>query len=234
MTLRVAIITPYYKEPTNLLRSCFKSVSLQTSPCLHVFVADGFYNTFLDQLPVDHLKLPQSHHDIGSTPRLIGAVHAMGLGYDVILFLDADNWYFPDHVSSVVDCIMSTGAAFVSTSRALYRPDDSFISLCPNTDPNHFIDTNCMAFGSAAFYLLFNWVLMPSYAHLIGDRVMLHHVLESGLPRQHLDKPTVAYRCGKAGIYRQLGLPVPPDVDESPDYASAFRRWSADGFPNLL
>ena len=234
MTLRVAIVTPYYQESPDLLSDCFNSVAIQTHPCRHIFVADGFPNSLLDGFPVDHLKLPQPHFDIGSTPRLIGAIHAMSLGYDVILFLDADNWYLPDHVSSVVHCMLNTSAVFVSTSRALHRPDGSFFSGCPNTDPDHFIDTNCMAFGSAAFSILFNWVLMPSYAHLIGDRVILHHVLKSGLPRHHLDQPTVAYRCGKAGIYRQLGMPIPPGVSEPPDYSSAFRRWSSDGYPELL
>ena len=33
------------------------------------------------------------HGDIGSTPRLIGSYHAIGLGVDAVAFLDADNWY---------------------------------------------------------------------------------------------------------------------------------------------
>ena len=104
-----------------------------------------------------------------------------------------------------------------------------YLSECPNTDPERFIDTNCMAFARPAFALLTQWVLMPAYAHLIGDRVMLHHVRASGLPMQHLHKSLIHYRCGKAGIYRQLGVPVPFGVSEPPDYSASFRQWVADG-----
>ena len=74
---------------------------------------------------------------------------------------------------------------------------------------------------------------MPQYAHLIGDRVMLHHVRTAGIPREHLKRASVHYRCGKAGIYRQLGLPVPAGVSPPPNYAASFRQWVADGNPSL-
>ena len=38
---RVAVITPYYKEPLAQLRQCHDSVLAQSEPCLHVLVADG-------------------------------------------------------------------------------------------------------------------------------------------------------------------------------------------------
>ena len=232
-TLRVAVITPYYKESKARLKTCHDSVTAQSYPCRHVLVADGHPKSLLNNWELDHVRLPHSHHDIGSTPRLIGAVHAIGLGVDVITFLDADNWYAPDHVAAVVKCIQSTNVAFVSTSRTLHDPSGLFLADCPNTHPDRFIDTNCMAFAEPAFGLLMRWVLMPSYAHVIGDRVMLQYIRESGLRRQHLNTHSVGYRCGKAGIYRQLGLPVPPGVEEPPDYASALAQWKADGHPSL-
>jgi hypothetical protein len=233
MTMQVAVITPYYRESVELLQVCHDSVAAQDYSCRHVLVADGFPQESLDNWPVDHLRLPEPHHDIGSTPRLIGAVHAIGLGADLILFLDADNWYASDHVASVVACIAETGAAFVSCGRHLHDPDGRYLAECPNIDPERFVDTNCMAFARPAFGLLSQWVLMPPYAHLIGDRVMLNHVRHSGLPCQHLSRPSVHYRCGKAGIYWQLGLPLPSGVSAPPDYASSFRQWVADGNPPL-
>ena len=74
---------------------------------------------------------------------------------------------------------------------------------------------------------------MPHYAHLIGDRVMLYYIKESGLPRAHLPRPTVFYRCLKEGIYRELDEPIPLGVAPRPDYGAAFARWEADGNPSV-
>ena len=110
-----------------------------------MLVADGYPQSCLDAWPVDHLRLPTPHNDIGSTPRLIGAVHAIGLGADLICFLDADNWYATDHVAAVVACVAETGAAFVSCGRHLHDLGGRYLAECPNIDPERFVDTNCMA-----------------------------------------------------------------------------------------
>ena len=80
------------------------------------------------------------------------------------------------------------------------------IGPCPLTDPERFIDTNAMLMGRGAFPLLHQWV--PPYGHLIGDRIMLHHLKNAGLRRQHLNQGSVFYRCAKAGLYRQLNEPI--------------------------
>jgi len=231
--LRVAVVTPYFEEREDWLRQCLQSVAGQTYPCLHVMIADGRPAPFLDDLEIDHIRLPAPHRDIGSTPRLIGAIHAIGLGCDAVAFLDADNWYEPDHIERLVALHAATGAAFLSSGRTLRRLDGSVLGPCPNTDPEWFIDTNCMMFARKAFGLLPQWVLMPPYAQLLGDRVMLQHVKAAGVGRAHLDTRTVNYRCGKAGAYRQFNEPPPEAALPPPDYEAAFRRWRADGRPPL-
>ncbi len=230
---RVAVITPYYKEPLAVLEKCHQSVLSQSIPCLHVLVADGHPRPRINQWSAEHVRLPCSHGDIGSTPRLIGSYHAIGLGVDVVAFLDADNWYAPDHIASALAAMKQSGAAVVSTSRTLCRLDGSVMGPCPITDPEHFIDTNAMVFGRAAFPLLHHWVLMPEYGHLIGDRIMLHYIKASGLPRQHLNQGSVFYRCSKAGLYQQLGEAVPDGVQPRPDYEASFMHWEAEGQPPL-
>lgn len=231
---RVAVITPYYREDIALLRQCHRSVRAQTLPCLHVLVADGRPRRRLRFWAAHHVTLPASHGDIGSTPRLIGAYHAIGLGVEAVAFLDADNWYAPDHIAGLMAARDREGAAFVSSSRLLCRLDGTPMGPCPLTDPERFIDTNCMLFGREAFPLLHHWVLMPDYGHLIGDRILLHHVRMTGVSRCHVPATTVRYRCGKAGLYRQMGQPVPPGVSARPDYERSFERWVADGNPPLL
>jgi hypothetical protein len=231
--MRVAVITPYCRESLEMIRQCHDSVARQVHPCLHVMVADGFPLRELDGWPVDHVVLPRAHGDVGSTPRLVGCWHAIGLGVDAVAFLDADNWYDPDHVASLARLHDESGAPFLASSRMLCRLDGSVMGPCPNVNPETFIDTNCMMMTRGAFPVLSEWGLMAAYGHLIGDRIMLHHVRRAGVKRAFSGRPTVFYRCGKEGLYRQLNEPVPPGVEPRPDYERAFRLWVEDGNPPL-
>lgn len=231
--MKVAVITPYYKEDIEIIQQCHQSVLDQSIQCLHVIVADGFPNSEIFEWNCDHVVLPNSHNDIGSTPRLIGCYHAIGLGFDAVAFLDADNWYRKDHIETLVNLHEKTHASFLSSSRYLCRLDGTVMGLCNQTNPDRFIDTNCMMFTSTGFHLLDFWGLMPSYAHLIGDRVMLQKVIISGVQRAHTYLPTVYYRCSKEGIYRSFGESIPEGVSKRPDYESSFRKWVEDGNPEI-
>jgi hypothetical protein len=231
---RVAVVTPYYRESLQQLRRCHRSVEAQSHPCLHVMVADGHPCWRLNRWPIDHIRLPRPHNDIGSTPRLIGAFHAIGLGVDAVAFLDADNWYKPDHIQELVDLRARTGAAFLSSSRELFSLDGTSMGPCPISDPKRFIDTNCMMFWRDAFPLLHHWGLMPSYAHLLGDRVMLQQLKRSGLAMASNGKASVAYSCSKPGLYELMGHVAPPEVLPRPNYEAAAAQWEADGHPPLL
>jgi glycosyltransferase involved in cell wall biosynthesis len=231
--LSVAVITPYFKESLDVLRQCHESVVRQSYPCLHVMVADGAPIAEISNWSNDHVILPKSHNDIGSTPRLVGAYHAIGLGVDAVAFLDADNWYRRDHIETLVRLFESTSAPFLSSSRMLCRPDGSEMAACPYTDPAKFIDTNCMMFERSGFPVLAQWALMPSYAHLIGDRVMLYYVRTANIRQAHSGETSVFYRCAKEGLYHKLGEPLPPGVGPAPDYESAFAMWVANGYPAL-
>ena len=230
---RVAVITPYYKEPLAQLRQCHDSVLAQSEPCMHVLVADGHPRRRINHWRAEHVRLPRSHGDIGSTPRLIGSYHAIGLGVDAVAFLDADNWYGPDHIANLLAEMDQHQADFISSGRTLCRLDGTVMGPCPMTDPDRFIDTNAMLLGRGAFSLLHEWVLMPPYGHLIGDRILLHHLKNAGLRRRHLSQGSVFYRCAKAGLYRQLNEPIPEGVQERPDYETSFRQWKNDGHPPL-
>lgn len=231
--MQVAVVTPYYREPQDYLTACHDSVRSQSQLCRHVLVADGHPDPIVMEWDVDHIVLPSAHNDVGSTPRAIGALHAIGAGYDAVAFLDADNWLASDHIASLVALHYDTGAAVLTSGRQLCRPDGTLIGVCPHSDGERFVDTNCLMFTRPAFHLAPRWVLIPSYAHLISDRVMLQYIKESGLPRAHLPRATVFYRCRKAGIYRELGEPVPPGVAPRPDYESLFDRWEAEGNPSV-
>ena len=139
----------------------------------------------------------------------------------------------PDHIANLMAAMDQHQADFVSSSRTLCRLDGTVMGPCPLTDPELFIDTNAMLFGRGSFQLLHQWVLMPPYGHLIGDRIMLHHLKHSGVMRRHLDHGSVFYRCAKAGLYRQLNEAIPPGVQNRPDYEASFKQWKEDNGSTL-
>lgn len=231
--VRVAVVTPYAQEDITVLRRCHESVVGQSHPCTHIMVADGLPNTAVDSWDVQHIALPQKHHDCGDTARLIGAFHAIGLQFDAVAFLDADNWYRADHVANLIDLHERTQAAFVCSSRELMSLDGSSLGACPLTDPESFIDTSCMMFTRGSYHLLHHWGLIPTYAHLIGDQVMLQKLRSSGLKRAYSPARSVYYSCGKEGLYIQLGKIPPAGAQPRPDYQSAKARWESEGNPPL-
>lgn len=230
---RIAVITPYCKEALPFLAKCHESVGAQSHACRHVLVADGYPREEIDGWDVDHIRLPYPHDDVGSTPRLIGCVHAIGCGYDALAFLDADNWYHERHIENLAG-LLEQGADFAASGRYLCRPDGTLIGACPHNNSATFVDTSCMMFGRRAFPLLHHWVLMPDYGHVIGDRILYYHVRKSGLNIGIHQEATLFYRARKPGLYRELGLEPPAECTTAPDYPHAFRRWEEDGNPSLL
>jgi hypothetical protein len=230
---RVAVITPYFDEGLHLLEKCHLSVMDQTQPVLHVMVADGRPRLELNDWSAHHVVLPKCHNDVGSTPRLIGCYHAIGLGVDAVAFLDADNWYEADHIQGLLEALDENDAAFASSSRMLWSLDGYSLGPCPTTCPDSFIDTSCMLFGRKSFSLLHHWVLMPQYGHAVSDRIMYHHLRESGLPLVHVPKTSVNYRCGKPGIYDLLNAELPKGIGQRPEYERSFDSWVRDGNPPL-
>ena len=73
---------------------------------------------------------------------------------------------------------------------------------------------------------------MPDYGHLIGDRVMLHHIKQAGVKRQHIDRASVYYRCAKRGCIARWAKRFPRCPTQTRLKAS-FQQWEAEGYPPL-
>jgi glycosyltransferase involved in cell wall biosynthesis len=113
--MKVAVVTPYYREPIEKLRRCHDSVMAQTRACTHFMVADGFARDEIDDWDVQHIRLPLGHADFGNTPRCLGALSALNQGFDGFAYLDADNWYHPEHAESLVEAAIRHDAASSAT-----------------------------------------------------------------------------------------------------------------------
>jgi glycosyltransferase involved in cell wall biosynthesis len=203
--MKVAVITPYYKTPVKWLHECHLSVKAQTYPCTHIIVADGQPYEVVDSWDAQHIKLPVNISDYGDTPRGVGSVAAIGLGFDAIAYLDADNWYDPEHIDTLLKLHKKTGAAVTTSARNLHRLDGTFLGKCFEVDGERFVDTSCLFLTRAAFNIIHVWWLMAPEYHAIDDRMIWANVKGRNLSRAHSEKATVAYRTAFTNHYRHFG-----------------------------
>ncbi len=226
--MKVAVITPYFRETPAILQACHASVARQTHPCTHILVADGFPMPEVDTWPAQHLLLACSHDDNGNTPRCIGALSAMNQGFDAVAFLDADNWYETDHIAGLVALQARSGAAVCTAGRSLRRLDGTVLAAHDDwSDGDEASDTSCLMLMREAFHLLPVWALMPKALSPVCDRVFWTAMRCSNLSRAHLDRPTVAFRTQYALHYRLRGEAAPPDAKEADVTDHAIRWWNA-------
>ena len=207
--MRVAVVSPYYKEPFSQLQRCHASVAAQTHACRHIFVSDGFPQDIGSLGPdLDHIQMPNTN-DFGNTPRAIGGISAAVRGFEAIAFLDSDNWYEPNHIEHMVHLATSASAAVVAARRKLWSPNGEVLGVDTfDSDGDRFCDTSCIFMTYQAFELIIDW-LMPKSLSMVGDRVFWEKITRSGCKRVTSDLPTVNYVTDWAAHFKTLGLPVP-------------------------
>lgn len=230
--LKIAIVTPYFKETPRTLARCIDSVRAQQTGA-HVgeiaqfVVADGHAQHWIDDLGLRHLKLDRSHGDYGNTPRSIGAQIAASEGYDAIGFLDADNWFEPDHVASCADALMraSESVDYVVARRRLVRDDGSVLPISSSEDESfEHVDTSCYFLSWSAFHLLGRWSVMPKPLSIVGDRIFRHALRDAGLKFTAVDHATVNYLCTWSTFFQAIGE-TPPDYAKPNIDLAPVKRW---------
>ncbi len=231
--LRVAVVTPFHREPRDWLEAAQRSVAMQSHPCTHILVGDAA--TVQPPLPALVVPLPQGVADWGDTPRAVGCMYAAGLGFDAIAFLDADNSFDPDHIARLVALQQQTGAVVLSARRRFISLDGQPMAECLSSDGEQFCDTNCLMVMRPAFGDMAQWAVMDRAFHAIDDRVIWHALKAAGHARAHLPQVSVSYRASAAGIYRDLGWPLPEGVrsDDDGRVREAVAAWAASGRPSV-
>jgi predicted O-linked N-acetylglucosamine transferase (SPINDLY family) len=215
--LKIAIITPYYKESDDLLRRCIESVAFQNYPCDHFLISDGHPKEWIDSEKVRHIKLGISHSDYGNTPRGIGAQLAVSEEYDAIAFLDADNWFDINHIEECLNSVVDKynnwlDCDYVIAQRRFRREDLSILNI--NDEPNH-IDTNCYLFLPGSFFLLPTWNMIPKVLSSVGDRVFQKLIFDYNLTYVKNKLITVNYLDLWASHYKILGEKIPINAKEN-------------------
>ncbi|MEM1411307.1 MAG: glycosyltransferase family A protein [Pseudomonadota bacterium] len=228
--MRVAVITPYHREPSSLLEQCHESVDQQAldagDSCVHVLVADGHASEAVASFAAEHIVLPRENSDNGNTPRAMGSLYAAGQGFDAIAYLDADNWYQPSHIASLLEAHRKTGAPVCASGRIFHRPDGSRLPISEPEDGQNHCDTSCFLVTQAAYRLVAVWGLMPRVLSPLCDRFFFQAMRAWKYAFHYTGQPTLAFRTRYAAHYVAAGERPPDDAKVNPA-AESIQAWHA-------
>ena len=199
--MKVAVITPYWREDKKTLKKCIDSVSSQTYKATHIIVADGNPQT-IDNKKIIHIKLPFNIGNSGATPRGLGAKIAFDMGFDAVAFLDADNWFDKNHIASCVKLQKKENLDVVFARRNIIFPDGEVLKIeDPQDKEGKHVDTNCFFISKRASFLVNVWLMWPKEFGTGEDRILLSAIRKYELKTQHLMEPTVWYQTNWANHY---------------------------------
>jgi glycosyltransferase involved in cell wall biosynthesis len=208
--MKVAVVTPYYQEPVEMLRRCHESVRSQTHACTHIMIADGHPRHEIEEWDIQHCVLPVSNRDYGNTPRGIGSILAFNQGFDAVAYLDADNWYAEDHLEILVAVCREYDVPVAVSSRQIVLSTGEYLPFGdPDEESGEHVDTNCFLITSEAAFLSSVWAMMdPAYSP-VGDRVLLKTMQKFGILYGWSHKRTLFYESRWAAHFLQMGKEPP-------------------------
>ena len=210
--MNICVVTPYFNADPAWLRQAHHSVLAQTTPARHILVCDGSAPAEIDNFHGTHILLGRNYSDYGNTPRLIGCYRAISEGADAIAFLDADNWYRPDHLASLRNHALANGLAACCSARTLHRPDGSLLAKCQVVNARPYIDTSCLLVMKPAFPHLITWAINSQDIAAVVDQAVWQAIAGSGAPVGFLDNASVCYRTRHAVHYQLAGVQPPPEA----------------------
>lgn len=209
--MKICVVTPYFQEPVEWITQAHASVKSQTIEARHILIADGASPAPIPDFQGTHILLQRNYRDYGNTPRLIGAFNAItAQDADAVAFLDADNWFYPDHLHMLSSIATNAKLGAAASARMLHRLDGTPMMKCPTVDGTAFIDTSCMMVLRPAFQHLIAWVLQGQELAAETDQFLWRLLRDAGVPMAFVDRPTVAYRTRHQVHYDQAREAVPP------------------------
>jgi hypothetical protein len=222
--MKICVVTPYFQTPLDWVSQAHRSVRAQTIPAWHILICDGSEPAQIPSFHGTHILLGRNYQDYGNTPRLIGCYNAITQGADAIAFLDADNWFQPDHLEALRDYALANNFDACSSGRSLNRLDGSFLARCTVVNGHPYIDTSCLLVMRSAFQHLIAWVLSAQEVAAVSDQQVWRHMHKMGARLGFLDRPSVCYRTRHATHYRLVGEQPPPDaIDRSDPHGGRYQ-----------
>lgn len=235
--MTIAVVTPYYREPLEVLRQAHDSVRGQTADdVVHIMVADGHPRPEVDDWPVHHIRLPAAHGDNGNTPRGLGMKAAVeDLGAQTVAFLDADNWFEPTHIEQLSTALRDTGADVATSGRCIRALDGSVLLPRGETrDGQSHHDTSALMVTGPARLSWPLWLDMPRPLSPICDTVYWYGLLYAGCVFTHVDAPTLNFQSHYMNHYIRAwteGQSTEPVLPSTPQRQAQSGRRTLDTYP---
>ncbi len=204
--MRIAVVTPYYKESIEVLRRCHESVLAQGEDVVHYMVADGHPNPELDSWKIRHIVLPVNFANYGVVPRGVGAITAFAEGADAVGMLDADNWLEPGHGAQISKLMEGEPELIFAMRRILFPDgDELYKELGNEVIDDRIYDTNCLVLTRKASYLAAIWSMFPRQFG-VGEETPLFRIVKAmSLKVAYASKPTVCYLTNWDHHYHRAG-----------------------------
>lgn len=206
MSLSVAVVTSTRGRET--IARAAESVENQTRKAKHYVFAHGKdcwgkveENTFDCDVEVVYLPVANGGGGYGMAPVFAAAPYL--IEEDVVFFLDDDNWYEHDHVSSVMNMIEGNNLDWAYTLRKIVDADGNFIcddnceslGLHNNATGHYLVDNSCYAVKTYfARKYSHAW-----YVPIVSDRSFLNALMTAQLKAGATGRHTVNYSLSKDG-----------------------------------
>lgn len=225
--MKVAVITPYYREGLETLERCMESVAKQGVNAVHILVSDGHPNDYLNTRDVLHIENRIHFSDNGNTPRAMGAMAAVSMEVDFIAFLDADNWFMENHLTNMIDSCNKTHADIMTCKRVFYCLKGFEMNYKERMEDEYLhVDTSCFLFHRYAFKHVTVWSQIPAPLSTIGDRVFLQYLIHQRCRIRSTGRHSVAFSSQYLGHYLNARMDVskypnlkgPEEFDEAVKY----------------
>ena len=184
--MRAVVITPTTGIPE--LAQAIQSVANQGDQVQHWVVIDGMQyadkaikivqenvhnNLKLIILP-ENTGMPANYFkelDEGFYGHRIYAGIANFINAECVLFLDEDNWYEPNHVSTMVEGLKNYNLEWIYSLRRVVDKDGNFLcedncdslGVYPNQNRITFVDMNCYCFRTEFLLNMLDAFQVPSY-----------------------------------------------------------------------
>lgn len=187
------VISPYWLEPREMIARCILSVASQTMPVYHTLVADGAPQEWFDKyIGLKHLKLAKHHGDWGNTPRRFAMIADYGSPF--IAFLDADNWYDPDHIETCLAAAKANpGCDFVASRERFVRSCGTPSSAKHEPQDEHIDFNELVLFPSAYDTAIHALETIPKGNEYHGDRWLYACLKRAGLKPAFTNRETLTY-----------------------------------------
>ena len=228
--MKPAVITPYHQETLEILERCHRSVCSQTAKVTHIhggrWQQQGRHRSMGWPTSGSVATRPQELWKY--TPGL-GALMAASQGYEPIFFLDADNWFKPNHVELALELHHNDPSIDVVISRRnIVLDDGSILHEAPEDVEQLFADTSTLCLFKRAYRSLSLWTLMPNGLAPICDRVIYQCLKALPLKLHWHSEKTLMFESHYANHYQLAGK-----VPKTPVHDPNWEKLKAD-LPALL